>query len=295
MTLPLPPWLARSFDSISAANDEDRLTHALLISATPGWGATLLAERVVRLLLDVRDDLELSTNLDFINVGLEERKTLISIEQIRDAIEFLSATSRVGSRRLALIREADKMSIPASQALLKILEEPPADKYIVLVSTHGELLSPTIRSRCQRQVVRRGSPAEVKDFIASQTTDLSEIDDYLEDYGGAPFAALNALQERRLILKAHLAKAARAQAAIPELARDMRELDVDDILMRWQFVTLRLAHNTAHVEPVAVFYDQLSDIRRQFREVPGLDRERQYIRLLIKWQHLLRGHQRLRS
>ena len=64
-------------------------------------------------------------------------------------------------------------------------------------------------------------------------------------------------------------------------------------LLRWQYVTLRLAHNSAIVQPVAQFYDELSDVRRQFREVPGLDRERQYVRLLIKWRSVLNQHQRL--
>lgn len=291
MTQTLPPWLVRAGEQFDQALRDGRLTHAILLSAAPGWGVLNLAERVARSILEVSADYDLSHHLDYLNVALEERRTLISIDQIRDATDFLSTTSREGTNKLVLVNEADRLSIPASQALLKILEEPPADKYLLLVSTHSELLSPTIRSRCQRFVVQNGTQDEVVSFLAAQAG-KDELNDLLDDYGGAPYAALAALTEKRSSLKSALTRLLRNETSLVDLAREMRDEEPDDLLRRWQYVTLRLAHNSATIDPVATFYEQLSDIRRQFREVPGLEKERQYIRLLIKWRNLLRGHQR---
>jgi DNA polymerase III subunit delta' len=51
--------------------------------------------------------------------------------------------------RVFIVDDADKMNDPASNALLKTLEEPPVTTYIILVSARPNLLLPTIRSRCQ--------------------------------------------------------------------------------------------------------------------------------------------------
>ena len=66
----------------------------------------------------------------------------------------------VGARKVAIIRDADHLSIEAANCLLKTLEEPPAGAVILLVGTALERQLPTIRSRCQ--VVRfRPLPEEV--------------------------------------------------------------------------------------------------------------------------------------
>ncbi len=55
-----------------------------------------------------------------------------------------------GRRRVFLIRDAERMNEEAQNALLKTLEEPPGSACLILVTSSGERLLPTIRSRCQR-------------------------------------------------------------------------------------------------------------------------------------------------
>lgn len=76
-------------------------------------------------------------------------KKLISIEQIRDLNEKISLTSFLNSYKVALIREADNLSIEASNALLKTLEEPSGKTIIVLLVKDIGRLPATIASRCQ--------------------------------------------------------------------------------------------------------------------------------------------------
>ena len=270
-----------------------RVPHAVLLEAAPGWGVFELADRMASTLLGVDSNFDLSRHLDFLQIELEGRSSLISINQIRDAIEFLNTTSRAGDRKLVLIKGADKLSIPASQALLKILEEPPADKHLLLVTTNSAVLLPTIRSRCMKITVQSGTTAQVTEFLGNLSQDSTDLNEFLKDYGGAPYAAREAFREKRVNLTTALARFARRQTSLIELARELRQEEADDVLLRWQYIALRLARNSAIVRPVAKFYDELSDVRRQFREVPGLDRERQLLRLLIKWRELLVKHQRL--
>ena len=295
MSMPqLAPWLQSVHDAVEKSMQATRLPHAILLDAAPGWGVVELAENLAATILGANSNVELDRRLDFLHIELEGRARFISINQIRDAIDFLSTTAREGERKLVLIKQADKLSIPASQALLKVLEEPPADKHVLLTTTNSSGLLPTIRSRCQKFVVQNGSREQVTEYLASRLGDDSSVNALLSDYGGAPFAALEAFREKRLNLTEALSKFARTQTSLVELARELRREEPDDVILRWQYVTLRLAHNSAVVGPVATFYDELSDVRRQFREVPGLDRERQFLRLLIKWQGVLRRHQRLR-
>ncbi len=66
----------------------------------------------------------------------------------------------VGARKVAIIRDADHLSVEAANCLLKTLEEPPAGAVILLVGTALERQLPTIRSRCQ--IIRfRPLPADV--------------------------------------------------------------------------------------------------------------------------------------
>lgn len=292
--LPLPPWLQAVQDAFERSIETARVPHAILLESAPGWGVAELADSMAAKLLGVDLGFDLDRQLDYLHIELEGRSSLISINQIREAIDFLSTTAREGDRKLVRVERADKLSIPASQALLKILEEPPLNKHLLLTTTNSAALLPTIRSRCAKFVVQNGTSEQVTEFLNTRDGASSDVSDFLKDYGDAPYAALTASNEKRVNLTAALTRFARRQTSLTELARELRQEEADDVLLRWQYITLRFARNSASVRSVATFYDEVSDVRRQFREVPGLDRERQLIRLLIKWRELLANHQRMR-
>ncbi len=76
-------------------------------------------------------------------------KTEIVIEQIRKLKDFFSKTSYEYGFQIAVIDSVDDMNINAANALLKILEEPPKNSLILLVSHKYENVLDTIKSRCQ--------------------------------------------------------------------------------------------------------------------------------------------------
>ncbi|GAJ21897.1 unnamed protein product, partial [marine sediment metagenome] len=81
-------------------------------------------------------------------VELEDR-TAILIEQIRNVIKRLIHMPDIGSKRVVLVLEADRMTDAAANCFLKTLEEPPLDTVFILTSSRPNSLLPTIRSRCQ--------------------------------------------------------------------------------------------------------------------------------------------------
>ncbi len=74
----------------------------------------------------------------------------IRIEQIRKLQERLSFRALEAPHKVALIVSAHAMNVPAQNALLKTLEEPPRDTILILVTSAADRLLATIRSRCAK-------------------------------------------------------------------------------------------------------------------------------------------------
>ncbi len=74
----------------------------------------------------------------------------ITIDSIREGINFLSLKSYCLPRKILVIAAAHHFSLPAANAFLKTLEEPPQHSFIGVCSTQLESLLPTIISRCRK-------------------------------------------------------------------------------------------------------------------------------------------------
>ncbi len=79
-----------------------------------------------------------------------DRPTAISIDDIRNLRQGLSLQPYEGGRKAAVIAQAERMTEEASNAFLKMLEEPSPTTIFVLVSDRPNALLPTIVSRCQK-------------------------------------------------------------------------------------------------------------------------------------------------
>jgi DNA polymerase-3 subunit delta' len=73
----------------------------------------------------------------------------IAVDQVRELAEFMGMTAALSAWRVAVIDTVDELNQSAANALLKILEEPPANTLFFLVSNAPGRLLPTIRSRCR--------------------------------------------------------------------------------------------------------------------------------------------------
>ena len=73
----------------------------------------------------------------------------IRVEEVRRLARFITLSAPDGGRRVVIVDSADEMNVSAANALLKMLEEPPARTVMLLVSHRPARLLPTVRSRCR--------------------------------------------------------------------------------------------------------------------------------------------------
>lgn len=156
-----------------------RLHHGWLITGPRGVGKATLAWRIARFLLasPAADDglfgappppADLSVPADhpvarrvaalsepglkLIRRSLNERgvlRQIIAVEDVRELRGFFGLSAADGGRRVVIVDAADEMNPNAANALLKLLEEPPAGAVLLLVAHQPSRLLPTIRSRCR--------------------------------------------------------------------------------------------------------------------------------------------------
>ena len=89
----------------------------------------------------------------------------IGIDQIRQLQERLHLHSFLNGHKLAIIDEVEHLSIEAANALLKIVEEPPARTILLLVCADSGRLPGTLQSRCQRLLFRLVPRTEIAEFL----------------------------------------------------------------------------------------------------------------------------------
>lgn len=90
---------------------------------------------------------------------LTPEKGSIGIDSIRQLKSFLKNSPLQSNQKIVLIPKADQLTLPAQNALLKTLEEPPSYAQIILGSLNTQQLLPTIISRCQVILAQLPSPA----------------------------------------------------------------------------------------------------------------------------------------
>jgi DNA polymerase III subunit delta' len=166
----MTPWQKTIFDKTLAIAAEGRLAHALCLVGPEKMGKRHVAEQLMRALLCVSPKTDRSacgqcrscallnagTHPDFLDVSyaLNEKTGKlyhdIVIDQIRKLSQWFSLTPQLGGAQICMIYPADAMNFAASNALLKTLEEPSQQRFLILVTDSPGRLPATIRSRCQR-------------------------------------------------------------------------------------------------------------------------------------------------
>src|SRR5690349_8178683 len=102
-------------------------------------------------------------------------RTVITVDEVRRTVGFFGSTAGEGGWRVCIVDAADELKNPeGSNALLKVLEEPPPRSlFLVLSHAPGRLL-PTIRSRCRRLTLRPLDEADVVEAAAAALGDAAD-------------------------------------------------------------------------------------------------------------------------
>jgi DNA polymerase III subunit delta' len=121
--------------------------------------------------------------------------TEIRVGEVRELIERLRKTRGRAGHRVVIIDPIDDCNASSANALLKILEEPPADTLFLLVSHRPGQLLPTIKSRCHAVALRPLSGPEVREVLGSSRpqTPAAALDDAVALAAGRPRRGFEAL------------------------------------------------------------------------------------------------------
>lgn len=114
----------------------------------------------------------------------------IRVEQVRELETWVNTATHRGGLRIILLYPAQALNVISANALLKLLEEPPAGTVFLLVADNLDRLLPTLVSRCRRLPMAPPPAETATHWLAA--AGVAAAGDYLAAAGGAPLAALDA-------------------------------------------------------------------------------------------------------
>jgi DNA polymerase-3 subunit delta' len=106
--------------------------------------------------------LEAGTHPDFMAIGVAAGKKEIGVDLVRQLKRMIALHAVGGAHKVAIIDDAERLSIAAQNALLKTLEEPPPGSVLIIVTASPRALLPTVRSRCRLIALRPLPAAQVE-------------------------------------------------------------------------------------------------------------------------------------
>ncbi|MGY8880973.1 MAG: DNA polymerase III subunit [Dehalococcoidia bacterium] len=124
----------------------------------------------------------------------------ISINHIREMIRDSATKPFEGSSKVFIIDDAQRMTIEAANTLLKTLEEPADDTFIILTSPTDEALPETVVSRCQRIDLRPVDPEVIEsELIERFEAEVSQARSLSRLARGCPGWAIDALNDSTIV------------------------------------------------------------------------------------------------
>ena len=273
------PWLRPAQQRLRAMRD--RLPHALLIEGPSGWGQARLANGFALELMALPEGRAAREVAHPDLRWIEPDGGTIKIDMVRRVIDFLTQTPQLAGRKVAVIQDAERMNLNAANALLKTLEEPPAESFLALSTSAPERLLATVRSRCQRLAVRPLDDDALLAWLLDQGTPAETCGYLAVEYGGAPLAVLEAVRRKQPPLWPTLAGGATAANLVDRHG----DADLADIAARWLRIACWLARRQPLPELLG-FVDELATVRRLALLNPGLNRGMQLRRLALLWANV---------
>lgn len=296
------PWIDKKISSIDLSN----LSHALIVEGQEGVGKNQICQYLINSLLNEKNSQNLIKNNSHPDLFCINNETLISYFQredkdklknktkkipvgfIREAIDFVMLKSGLSKNKILFIDGAENLTISSQNALLKTLEEPPQNTYIIIQSNRFKCLNQTIYSRCQLIHFNNLSQNELYSWaedILQNKNDKSVIPSYMTPKKVSQLIK-DGLFEDLKILNNHLYILFN-KGIDGKVISDVIDLNIDfneklNYIIDFALSTLKEGNSNIHPVRLSDFIQELSNFRENLFEINSLNQRYSLHHLLLR-------------
>ena len=296
------PWIDKKISAINL----NKLSHALIVEGQEGVGKNQICQYLINSLLKEKNSQNLTKNNSHPDLFCINNETLISYFQrvdkdklknktkkipvgfIREAIDFVMLKSGLSKNKILFIDGAENLTISSQNALLKTLEEPPQNTYIIIQSNRFKCLNQTIYSRCQLIHFNNLSQDELYNWaedILQNKNDISVIPNYMTPKQMSQLID-DGLFEDFKILNNHL-NTLFNKGIDGKVISDVIDLNIDfneKLNYIIDFALLISKEGTSNIHPVRLsdFIQELINFRENLFEINSLNQRYSLHHLLLK-------------
>lgn len=189
---------------------QDRLAHAYIFSGPAGVGKRCAAVGLAHALLcetapgrgcgscPACATVRAGSHPDYHFTTTADGKQRLGVDQVRDMEQFLRLRPLRGGKKIAVVDPAQRLTPAAQSALLKVVEEPPGDAVLVLVTTSAANLARPLVSRCQQLRFARLPVADVEAVLRARPGPAADAADLLARYSRGSLGRAVSLDPDRL-------------------------------------------------------------------------------------------------
>ena len=296
------PWIDKKISSIDLSN----LSHALIIEGQEGVGKNQICQYLINGLLTEKNSQNLIKNNSHPDLFCINNETLISYFQredkgrlkrntkkipvgfIREAIDFVMLKSGLSKNKILFIDGAENLTISSQNALLKTLEEPPQNTYIIIQSNRFKCLNQTIYSRCQlihfNNLLQDELYSWAEDILQNKN-DKSVIPDYMTPKKVSQLIEDGSFEDLK-VLSIYLDSLFN-KGIDGKVISDIIDLNIDFNEKLNYIIDFALSiskEGTSNIHPVRLsdFIEELSNFRENLFEINSLNQRYALNHLLLK-------------
>ena len=296
------PWIEKKILSI----DLNNLSHALIVEGQEGVGKNQICQYLINGLLNEKNSHNLIKNNSHPDLFCINNETLISYFQredkdklknktkkipvgfIREAIDFVMLKSGLSKNKILFIDGAENLTISSQNALLKTLEEPPQNTYIIIQSNRFKCLNQTIYSRCQLIHFNNLSQDELYSWAEDtlqNKNDKSVIPSYMTPKKVSQLIE-DGLFEDLKILNNHLFTLFN-KGIDGKVISDVIDLNIDfneklNYIIDFALSTSKEGNSNIHPVRLSDFIQELSNFRENLFEINSLNQRYSLHHLLLR-------------
>lgn len=319
------PWLRPPFEQLIDQYRAGRGHHALLVCALPAMGQETLVYALSRWLMCQHPQaykscgqchscqlMQAGSHPDSYHIDLLKGKSTIGIDAVRDVLEKLYRHAQQGGNKVVILSQVEHLTEAAANALLKTLEEPPANTWFFLTSGETARIPATLRSRCLSWHLSPPEEGYALNWLAAKCTqDKAALSAALRMAGGSPGAAQRLLQPDAWQQREKLFNTLDTALSLGDLLPLLGCLSQDDggtgihwlctllmdalkfqqgampWLVNGDSITLveKLAHSATRMQLLAVL-DSWVRCREGLLNIAGVNRELLVTEQLLNWEKL---------